>query len=74
MSPERLRAYILIVMRDVVPPLTAVFLCIFLPATHQFAYWQLPLLAGLFGVPLVGKDSAPTEDDQEDTRPDPEKA
>lgn len=53
MTPQRLRAYVLIVMRDIVPPLVGTFLSVYLPVTDQFAYWQLPLLAGLFGVPLV---------------------
>lgn len=53
MSPDRLRAYILILTRDVLPPMGGLFLCIYLPATHQFEYWQLPLIAGLFGIPLV---------------------
>lgn len=64
MSPARLRAYVLILMRDVVTPGTGLFLSVYLPVTHQFAYWQLPLLAGLFGVPLVGRDSPPPEDDR----------
>lgn len=63
MSPARLRAYVLIVMRDIVPPLVGAFLSIFLPASGQFEYWQLPLLAGLFGVPLVsGRGEAPPDD------------
>lgn len=60
-TPARLRAYVLIVMRDIVPPLTGVFLCVLLPVTHQFEYWQLPLLAGLFGVPLVAARDDPPE-------------
>lgn len=51
----------MIVMRDIVPPLTGVFLCVLLPVTHQFEYWQLPLLAGLFGVPLVAARDDPPE-------------
>ncbi len=61
MSPERLRAYVLIATRDIFPPLTGVFLAIYLPLTGQFEAWQLPLLAGLFGIPLVAprsKDAA----------------
>lgn len=72
MSPARLRAYILIVMRDVLPPSTGTFLSVYLPLSHQFAYWQLPLLAGLFGVPLVGKDAAEEPDPRPDIRPPPE--
>ncbi len=53
MSPERLREYVQILMRDIAPPLTGVFLSIYLPLTGQFEAWQLPLIAGLFGIPLV---------------------
>lgn len=53
MSPERLRAYVLIVTRDIAPPLAGLFLSIFLPLAGQFEAWQLPLIAGLFGIPLV---------------------
>jgi hypothetical protein len=69
-TPARLRAYVLIVTRDIVPPIVGAFLSIYLPASHQFAYWQLPLLAGLFGVPLVASRGG--EEDPEpmpDTRP-----
>lgn len=58
MTPERLRAYVLILTRDVAPPLTGVFLSIYLPLAGLFEAWQLPLLAGLFGVPLVAPRSA----------------
>ena len=53
MTPERLRAYVLIVTRDIAPPLAGLFLSIFLPLAGQFEAWQLPLIAGLFGIPLV---------------------
>jgi hypothetical protein len=52
-SPERLRAYVLIVTRDIAPPLAGLFLTIWLPLAGQLEAWQLPLIAGLFGVPLV---------------------
>jgi hypothetical protein len=69
-TPQRVRAYVLIVMRDIIPPLVGAFLSVFLPLSHQFAYWQLPLLAGLFGVPLVAATrevEAPPQ--MADTRP-----
>lgn len=53
MSPERLRAYVLIVTRDVAPPLAGLFLLIYLPLSRQFDVWQSPLIAGLFGIPLI---------------------
>ncbi len=61
MSPERLRDYILIVTRDVLPPLTGVFLSIYLPVAGEFSAWQLPLIAGLLGIPLVAP--RPAKDD-----------
>jgi hypothetical protein len=62
MTPERLRAYVLIFTRDILPPGVGTFLAIFLPLAGAFEAWQLPLIAGLFGVPLVAprsKDRAP---------------
>ncbi len=53
MSPERLRAYITILTRDLLPPSVGTFLSIYLPLAGAFEAWQLPLIAGLFGVPLV---------------------
>lgn len=53
MSPDRLREYVLIITRDIAPVVTGMFLCIYLPTSGNFEPWQLPLLAGLFGVPLV---------------------
>ncbi len=53
MAPDRLRAYVLIVTRDILPPLTGLFLSVYLPLAGQFSAWQLPLIAGLLGIPLV---------------------
>lgn len=74
MTPQRFRAWVLIVVRDVVIPLTGVFLSVYLPLADRFAVWQLPLIAGLFGVPLVGKDTSAEElpEPMPDTRPKPE--
>lgn len=55
MTPQRLRAYVLIVMRDIVIPGAGVFLSIYLPVSGTFQPWQLPLLAGMLGVPLVAR-------------------
>jgi hypothetical protein len=52
-TPERLRAYVLIFTRDIAPMLGGAFLLVYLPLSHQFAGWQLPLIAGLWGVPLM---------------------
>jgi hypothetical protein len=73
-TPARLRAYVLIVTRDIVPPIVGAFLTVYLPLTHQFAYWQLPLLAGLFGVPLVAasRDGETTPEPMPEARPEPE--
>ena len=53
MSPDRLRAYVTILTRDLLPPMVGTFLSIYLPLVGAFEAWQLPLIAGLFGVPLV---------------------
>lgn len=52
-TPERLRAWVLIVTRDILPPAVGTFLAVYLPISHQFEVWQLPLLMGLFGFPFV---------------------
>jgi hypothetical protein len=61
MSPERARAWVLIVVRDMVIPLSGVFLAILLPLTDRFEYWHLPLIAGMLGVPLVARGGDPPE-------------
>ena len=53
MTPERLSAYVTIFTRDLLPPMVGTFLAIYLPMSGAFEAWQLPLIAGLFGVPLV---------------------
>lgn len=53
MTPESLRQWILLATRDVLPPVTGLFLAIYLPLAGQFEAWQLPLIAGLLGIPLV---------------------
>lgn len=72
MTPQRLRAYVLIVVRDIVIPCGGLFLSIFLPATHQFEFWQLPLLAGMMMVPLVGRGGEVEPDPRPDRRPEAE--
>lgn len=65
MTPERLRAYVLIVTRDLLPPVAGTFLTWYLPTHDLFEYWQLPLLAGLYGIPLVApRPEAPPEPPQ----------
>lgn len=59
MTPTRLRSYVLIITRDILPPLVGTFLTIYLPLSGAFAAWQLPLIAGLFGVPLVAPRKTP---------------
>lgn len=58
MTPDRLREYVLIATRDILPPLIGAFLSVYLPLSHQFEYWQLPLIAGAFGIPLVAPRQA----------------
>lgn len=69
MTPERLRAYVLIVMRDIVIPSGGLFLSLYLPVTRQFEVWQLPLLAGMMMVPLVARGGPP----EPDARPEVER-
>jgi hypothetical protein len=61
MSPERLGAYVRVAVRDLFIPLGGLFLAFYLPATHQFALWQCPLLAGMMMVPLVGRSTPATD-------------
>lgn len=62
MSPDRLREYVLIATRDIIPPITGTFLSIYLPLAGQFSAWQLPLIAGLLGIPLVAPRQSKTLD------------
>lgn len=61
MTPARLRAYVLIVVRDIVIPVSGVFLAVYLPVFGRFEYWHLPLIAGMLGVPLVARGGDPPE-------------
>jgi hypothetical protein len=72
MTPQRLRAYVLIFMRDLVIPGAGVFLAIYLPLSHNFEPWQLPLLAGMLGVPLVARGGQPEPDMRPNALPKPE--
>lgn len=53
MSPDRLRAYVLIITRDLVPCLVGAYLAIHLTATHQLEVWHGGLIATCFGIPLA---------------------
>jgi len=57
MTPERLRAYVVIVTRDILPPVAGIFLSIYWGVTATLQPWMLPLIAGLCGVPLVAPRS-----------------
>jgi hypothetical protein len=59
MSPSLLRAYVTIVVRDVVIPIAGICLTFYLAHTHQLAYWHFPLLAGMLSVPLVARSDPP---------------
>jgi len=74
MTPARLRAYVLIVVRDIVIPLAGVFLAIFLLVTDRGEYWHLPLIAGMLGVPLVARGGDPPEQEMPEINPPPEPA
>lgn len=72
MTPQRLRAYVLIVVRDILIPLGGLYLTITLTATHRFEPWHLPLVAGMMSVPLVSRGGSPEPDMRGDDRPEPE--
>lgn len=61
MTPARLRAYVLIIMRDILIPAGGLALALILPLTDRFEYWHLPLIAGMLGVPLVARGGEPPE-------------
>jgi hypothetical protein len=69
MTPQRLRAYVLIVTRDIIIPMAGAFLAIYLPISGKFQPWQLPLIAGMLGTPLVGRGTTPEPDTRPDRRP-----
>lgn len=72
MSPTKLRAYVLILVRDVAIPIGGMGLTFYLVATKQFEFWQLPLLAGMMMVPLVGRGGDVEGDVRPDRRPEAE--
>ena len=53
MTPARLREYVLIITRDILPPILGGFGFVYLLLTQQFEPWHLPIIAGMVGVPLV---------------------
>lgn len=56
-------------MRDIMIPGAGVFLAVYLPLAKLFEPWQLPLLAGMIGVPLVGRGGQLEPDPRPDRRP-----
>lgn len=62
MKPDQLRAYIRVITRDLLPPAAATFFSVYLPVTGQFAAWQAPLIAALFGVTLLAPRGNGDED------------
>lgn len=52
MTPESLRAYVVILTGDVAPVIAG-FILILAPPGGTFAAWMAPLVAGAFGIPLV---------------------
>lgn len=55
MTPEVLRAYVLIITRDVLSPITGLGLSVYAYVSGVFEPWQIPFLLSLIGVPLVGR-------------------
>lgn len=72
MTPARLRAYVLIVMRDILIPAGGLALALILPLSNRFEYWHLPLIAGMLGVPLVARGGDPPEIEMPTVNPQPE--
>jgi tetrahydromethanopterin S-methyltransferase subunit E len=73
MTPQRLRAYVQTVVGFLVIPLAGIALTFYLVRAHQFEYWQLPLLAGMMGVPLVASSGSSEGDEpRPDRRSEPE--
>jgi hypothetical protein len=71
MTPELLRAYVLILMRDVLIPGAGVFLAIWLPVSQHFEPWQIPFVLSLVGVPLVGRIGQGKEQPDEEHEEEP---
>ena len=67
MTPDIARAWVLLLMRDVVIPGAGVWL-----ALHSPELYLLPLIAGMLSVPLVGRSGSPEPDDRPDPLPPPE--
>lgn len=64
MTPERLRAYVTIFTRDLLPPCIGAYLTVRWWTTIEA--WQLPLLAGLLSVPLVAPRAANKRDEEDE--------
>lgn len=52
-----------LVTRKILPPTAGTLALAWLLVTHQLEPWQLPLIAGLIGSPLVSWGSKPQEGD-----------
>lgn len=61
MTPQGLREWATVIIRDIFTPGIGLVLSVLLPLTHNFQPWQLPLLAGMIGVPLVARGGVPGE-------------
>ena len=56
MTPERLRAYVLILTRDVIPPALGAYLV--LTQGWPYELWHPPVLGGLLGITLLAPRGA----------------
>jgi hypothetical protein len=52
-SPERLRQYVLILTRDIFPPLAGFIWGTFLVLTDALVPFHVPLIGALLGIPFV---------------------
>lgn len=60
MTPETLRAYVVILTGDVAPVIAG-FVILLSPPGGTFTEWMVPIVLGAFGIPLVRPRSGNTE-------------
>lgn len=68
MTPQSLREWVLVVVRDMLIPCGGLYLALTLT---QGELWQLPLIAGMLGTPLVARGGGSSPGPAPDSRPPP---
>lgn len=69
MTPQSFREWVLVIVRDILIPCGGLFLALTLT---QGELWQLPLIAGMLGTPLVARGGGASPVPEADTRPPPQ--